>query len=58
MAYYVIYDIETGLIENVVECPEFLAETIHLEDSQEYIQVDSQVSPAQFHVRDGELTKI
>ncbi|WP_244782452.1 hypothetical protein [Acinetobacter sp. F-1] len=58
MAYYAVYDKSSGEIENVVECPEFLAETIHLEDSQEYIQVDSQVSPAQFHVRDGELTKI
>lgn len=58
MAYFVVYDKESGVIENVVECPEFLATTIHMESNQDYLQVDSLVSEKQFLVIDHLLVPI
>ena len=29
MAYFAVYDIESGEIQNIIECPEFLSTTIH-----------------------------
>lgn len=52
MTYFAIYDQKSGEIENVVECPEFLESTIHLEDHQQYLQVESQVSAQQYLVVD------
>ena len=58
MAYFAVFDIETGRIENFVECPEFLANSIHLEENQDMIQVESQVSATQYHVVNRELYKL
>lgn len=52
MAYFAIYDQESGEIENVVECPEFLESTIHLEDHQQHLQVEFQVSAQQYVIID------
>ena len=48
MAYYAVYDKKSGEIENVVECPEFLSDTIHVDGNQSYLQVESQVSPQEY----------
>lgn len=48
MAYYAVYDKSSGEIENVVECPEFLSGTIHVDRNQSYLQVESQVSPQEY----------
>jgi hypothetical protein len=58
MAYFAVFDIETGRIENLVECPEFLANSIHLDENQDMIQVESQVSATQYHVVNRELYKL
>ena len=58
MAYFAVFDVATGKIENIVECPEFLVTTIHLETTQDVIQVESQVSAAQYHVIDRQLYKL
>lgn len=55
MAYYVVYDKLSGEIENVVECPEFLAGTIHLDENQSYLRVESQVSPQEYLIIKGSL---
>ena len=52
MAYFAVYNKQSGVIENVVECPEFLAKTIHLESHQQYLKVESQVSENQYLVID------
>lgn len=57
MAYYVVYDKLTGEIENIVECPEFLVDTIHLDADQSFIKVEEQVSPQKYIVSDGILTQ-
>ena len=36
MAYFAVYEVETGEIQNLIECSEFLAETIHLEEGQQF----------------------
>ena len=48
MAYYAVYDKLSGEIENIVECPEFWSDTIHLYGNQSYLQVESQVSPQEY----------
>ncbi len=58
MAYFAVFDVVSGKIENIVECPEFLVTTIHLETTQDVIQVESQVSAAQYHVIDRQLYKL
>lgn len=58
MAYYAVYDKLSGEIENMVECPEFLADTIHLDTNQSFIEVGEQVSPQEYLVSDGILIQI
>ena len=58
MAYFAVYDVKTGVIENVVECPEFLASTIHIEDYQNILQIDSQISAHNYVVKDNKLMLI
>ena len=58
MAYFAVFDVATGRIENIVECPEFLVNNIHLETTQDVIQVESQVSATQYHVIHRQLFKL
>lgn len=55
MAYYAVYNKLSGEIENIVECPDFLADTIYLDDGQSFIKVEEQTSPQKFLVSDGIL---
>ncbi|OYM94215.1 hypothetical protein [Acinetobacter baumannii] len=55
MAYFAVYEVETGEIQNLIDCPEFLAETIHLEDGQQFLEVDHQVSANKYLVKNDEL---
>ncbi|MFX7533977.1 hypothetical protein ABTJ29_04060 [Acinetobacter baumannii] len=55
MAYFAVYEVETGEIQNLIECPGFLAETIHLEEGQQFLEVDHQVSANKYLVKNDEL---
>ncbi|EHU2649446.1 hypothetical protein [Acinetobacter baumannii] len=55
MAYFAVYEVESGEIQNLIECPEFLVKTIHLEDGQQYLEVDHQVSAKKYLVKNDEL---
>lgn len=55
MSYFAVYDESSGEIQNVVECPDFLADSIHLDSGQSCIKVDQQVSPRKYLVSDGIL---
>lgn len=56
MAYYAVYNVETGEIENMVECPEFLKETIHVDEDQSILEVDSMIQAASYIVKNQKLT--
>lgn len=55
MSYFAVYEESSGEIKNVVECPDFLADTIHLDAGQSFIKVEEQVSPRKYLVSDGIL---
>ena len=55
MAYFAVYEKSDGEIKNTVECPDFLTESIHLDDDQDYIQVDFQVSPSKYCIQNNKL---
>ncbi|AWL19438.1 hypothetical protein DIW83_10580 [Acinetobacter nosocomialis] len=55
MAYFAVYEVETGEIQNLIECPEFLVETIHLGNGQQFLQVDHQVSANKYLIKNDEL---
>ncbi|MCK4095389.1 hypothetical protein [Acinetobacter radioresistens] len=56
MAYYAVYNVETGEIENMVECPEFLKETIHVDEAQSILEVDTMIQAASYIVKNQKLT--
>ncbi|HHO3503429.1 TPA: hypothetical protein ACRRG1_003800 [Acinetobacter baumannii] len=55
MAYFAVYEVETGEIQNLIECPEFLVETIHLEEGQQFLEVSHQVSAKKYVIKNDEL---
>ena len=55
MAYFAIFDTKTGQIENIVDCPNFLKDSIHLECNQEFIEIESQISASKYIVVKSEL---
>lgn len=55
MAYFAVYEVKTGEIQNLIDCPEFLVETIHLENGQQFLEVDHQVSANKYVVINDEL---
>lgn len=55
MAYFAVYEVETGEIQNLIECPEFLVESIHLDEGQQFLEVDHQVSANKYLIKDDEL---
>lgn len=58
MAYFAVYETESGEIQNFIECPEFLSDSIHHDDNQEVLQLDQQVSALKYKIIDHELIEI
>lgn len=56
MAYFAVYCIETGVILNVVECPEFLKQRIHLDPGQDVLQID-QIEQQRYLVKNQQLVE-
>ncbi|MFW1796318.1 hypothetical protein ACG9Y4_11550 [Acinetobacter guillouiae] len=57
MAYFVVYDLETGVIQNAVECPEFLESTIHVDPDQDVLKIDGQIVQANYLVINQKLVE-
>ncbi|WP_171487950.1 hypothetical protein [Acinetobacter colistiniresistens] len=55
MAYFAVYEQESGVIQNIVECPEFLADRIHLDQDQAVLQIEGQIVQANYLVKNNEL---
>ncbi|HFG2494538.1 TPA: hypothetical protein ACNH5N_003071 [Acinetobacter baumannii] len=55
MAYFAVYEVESGEIQNLIECPEFLVETIHLDEGQQFLEVDHQVSTKKYVIKNNVL---
>lgn len=58
MAYFAVYDIESGEIQNIIECPEFLSTTIHRDENQEVLKLEHQVSALKYKIIDHQLIEI
>lgn len=58
MAYFAVYDIESGEIQNIIECPEFLSTTIHRDENQEVLKLEQQVSALKYKIVDHQLIEI
>ncbi|WP_171500819.1 hypothetical protein [Acinetobacter guerrae] len=58
MAYFAVYETESGEIQNIIESPEFLAESIHHDEHQEVLQLDQQVSALKYKILNHELIEI
>ncbi|MFW1746360.1 hypothetical protein ACG9XW_09075 [Acinetobacter guillouiae] len=57
MAYFAVYCIETGVVLNVVECPEFLKQRIHLDPGQDVLQIEGQIVQANYIVINQKLVE-
>lgn len=58
MAYFAVYDIESGEIQNIIECPEFLSTTIHRDENQQVLKLELQVSALKYKIIDHQLIEI
>jgi len=58
MAYFAVYDIESGEIQNIIECPEFLSTTIHRHENQQVLKLEQQVSALKYKIIDHQLIEI
>lgn len=58
MAYFAVYDMETGVIQNVVECPLFLEDKIHVDQGQGVLKIEEQIVQANYFVINKELVEI
>jgi len=58
LAYFAVYDIESGEIQNIIECPEFLSTTIHRDENQEVLKLEQQVSALKYKIIDHQLIEI
>lgn len=58
MAYFAVYDIESGEIQNIIECPEFLSTTIHRDENQQVLKLEQQVSALKYKIIDHQLIEI
>ena len=58
MAYFAVYDIESGEIQNIIECPEFLSTTIHRDENQEVLKLEQQVSALKYKIINHQLIEI
>lgn len=57
MAHFAVYETESGVIQNIVECPEFLKTQIHLDQGQDVLKIDGQIVQADYLVKNNELVK-
>lgn len=57
MAYFAVYCIETGVVLNVVECPEFLKQRIHLDPGQDVLKIEGQIVQANYIVINQKLVE-
>lgn len=57
MAYFAVYCIETGVVLNVVECPEFLESTIHVDFGQDVLKIEGQIVQANYLVINQKLVE-
>ncbi|KOR15260.1 hypothetical protein ABW55_09545 [Acinetobacter sp. C15] len=58
MAYFAVYDTESGEIQNIIECPEFLSRTIHRDENQQVLELEKQVSALKYKIKDHQLIEI
>ena len=58
MAYFAVYDTESGEIQNIIECPEFLSKTIHRDENQKVLKLEQQVSALKYKIIDHQLIEI
>lgn len=58
MAYFAVYDIESGEIQNIIECPEFLSNAIHHHANQQVLKLEQQVSALMYKIIDHQLIEI
>ena len=58
MAYFAVYDTESGEIQNIIECPEFLSTIIHRDENQEVLKLEQQVSALKYKIIDHQLIEI
>ncbi|WP_440599755.1 hypothetical protein ACSF3O_06595 [Acinetobacter soli] len=58
MAYFAVYNIESGEIQNIIECPEFLSTTIHRDENQQILKLEQQVSALKYKIIDHQLIEI
>ena len=58
MSYFAVYDIESGEIQNIIECPEFLSTTIHRDENQQVLKLEQQVSALKYKIIDHKLIEI
>ena len=58
MAYFAVYDTESGEIQNIIECPEFLSRTIHRDENQQVLKLEQQVSALKYKIIDHKLIEI
>ncbi|WP_288418918.1 hypothetical protein [uncultured Acinetobacter sp.] len=58
MAYFAVYDIESGEIQNIIECPEFLSTTIQRDENQQVLKLEQHVSALKYKIIDHQLIEI
>lgn len=58
MAYFAVYDIESGEIQNIIECPDFLSTIIHCDENQQVLKLEQQVSALKYKIIDHKLIEI
>ncbi|WP_151732508.1 hypothetical protein [Acinetobacter ursingii] len=58
MAYFAVYDTESGEIQNIIECPEFLSTTIHCDENQQVLKLEQQVSALKYKIVNHQLIEI
>ena len=56
--FYAVYDVKTGLIEQVISIPEPFKHTIELKDGQSIFEADYQIDNSKEYIKNGELTPI
>lgn len=57
MAYFAVYCIKTGVVLNVVECPEFLKQRIYLDPGQDVLQIEDQIEQQRYLVKNQQLVE-
>jgi len=58
MAYFAIFDKTTGVIEKVIECPEFLVDRIEYTEQEEIAMIPFEAKDTDYLIIGDELVKI